>query len=315
MTTVTVCICTFRNPDGLRALLQGLESQRLDAVRDQDVTIAVVDNDAGASADPVLKSYARSGRFKLVSMNQPKRGLSSARNSALQLAFAARADLFAFLDDDEVPSNGWLQSLVDCFQEPGNTIVVGPLEPRFEIPPPRWIIAGDFFHHRCESAGGHIAGYTGNVMMRTAAIAASGVLFDETLNAIGGEDVIFFRALRARGIGITCAPGALAYELIPPGRASLRWMARRWLRAGATAALLMAGGNVGWRNRIANATRGLGRIAAGSVLVVVTAATRGRRDFAAVVHSMSTVCRGAGMLIAAFGFAYQEYGQGYRGDK
>ena len=293
--------------------MQGLDTQLLETVRDEDLTIAVVDNDAGASAAKVLKSYATSGRFKLSSLNQPKRGLSSARNSALHLAFASQADLFAFLDDDEIPSDRWLQSMVDCIKEPGNTIVVGPLEPRFEVPPPRWIVAGDFFHHRCTDSN-DIAGYTGNVMMRTAAIAASGVRFDEALNAIGGEDVVFFRALRARGFDIKCSPGALAYESIPRGRASLKWMMRRWLRAGATGTLLMGSGNVGWRNRIANAARGLGRIGAGSIMVVVTATTRGRRDFAAVARSIATVCRGVGMLIAAFGISYQEYGQGYRRD-
>ncbi|MEA3160757.1 MAG: succinoglycan biosynthesis protein ExoM [Gammaproteobacteria bacterium] len=313
LTTVAVCICTFKNPDGLRDLLQGLDTQLLETVRDEDLTVAVVDNDAGASAAKVLKSYATSGRFKLSSLNQPKRGLSSARNSALHLAFASQADLFAFLDDDEIPSDRWLQSMVDCFKEPGNAIIVGPLEPRFEVPPPRWIVAGDFFHHRCTDSN-DIAGYTGNVMMRTAAIAASGVRFDEALNAIGGEDVVFFRALRARGFDIKCSPGALAYESIPRGRASLKWMMRRWLRAGATGTLLMGSGNVGWRNRIANAARGLGRIGAGSIMVVVTATTRGRRDFAAVARSIATVCRGVGMLIAAFGISYQEYGQGYRRD-
>lgn len=314
MTTVAVCICTFKNPDGLRALLQGLDTQRLETMRDQDLTVAVVENDAAASAAQVLASYAANGRFKLCSMIQPKRGLSSARNSALQLAFASQADLFAFLDDDEVPSDRWLQSLVDCFKEPSSAIVVGPLEPRYEVPPPRWIVAGDFFHHRCTAADGEHAGYTGNVMMRTAAIGASGVRFDETLNSVGGEDVVFFRALRARGFRVKCAPHALAYESIPRGRASLKWMMRRWLRAGATTTLLIGSPNIGWRNRIANAARGLGRIGAGSLLVVVIAATRGRRDFAAVAHSISTVCRGLGMLIAAFGFSYQEYGQGYRRD-
>jgi succinoglycan biosynthesis protein ExoM len=315
LTTVAVCICTFRNPDGLRALLQGLDAQLLETVRDGDLTVAVVDNDAGASAAEVLKSYTAGGRFNLASVNQPKRGLSSARNCALQLAFASQAELFAFLDDDEVPSSRWLQSLVDCFKEPENTIVVGPLEPRFETPPPRWIIQGDFFHHRCTNANEEMTGYTGNVMMRTAAIAAAGVRFDETLNAIGGEDVVFFGALRARGFNITCTPGALAYESIPPSRASLKWMMRRWLRAGTTGTLLIGSGNIGWRSRIANAGRGLGRIAAGSVLVIVTAASRGRRDFAAVAHSISTVCRGVGMLIAACGFSYREYGPGYRRDK
>ena len=315
MTTVAVCICTFRNPEGLRALLQGLDSQQLESLRDEELTVGIIDNDADASAAEVVAGYAAAGRFKLHSVIQPKRGLSSARNSALQLAIASQAELFAFLDDDEVPSERWLQSLVDCFTDPSTNIVVGPLEPRFEVPPPRWIIAGKFFHHRCSDSDEEITGYTGNVMMRTAAIAATGVRFDETLNAIGGEDVVFFRALRARGFRIKCTPGALAFESIPRGRATLQWMMRRWLRTGATGARLMENTQIGWRNRIANAARGLGRIGAGSVLVVVTAALRGRRDFAAVARAIATVCRGVGMLIAAFGIAYQEYGQGYRRDK
>ena len=89
-------------------------------------------------------------------------------------------------------------------------------------------------------------------------------------------------------------------------------MMRRWVRAGATATLLMSSRHVGWRNRVANAARGLGRVAAGSALVVLTALTRGRRDFAAVAYSLSTVCRGVGMLMSAFGISYQEYGRGYR---
>ena len=315
MTTVTVCICTFRNPDGLRALLQGLDTQLLESIRDQDLTVAVVDNDAEGSAAQVLASYAAAGRFRLCSMIQRKRGLSSARNSALHLAFASQADLFAFLDDDEVPSERWLQSLVDSFKDPSTAIVVGPLEPRFEVPPPQWIVAGNFFRHRCSGTDEDRMGYTGNVMMRTAAIEATGVRFDETLNSIGGEDVIFFRSLRARGFQIKCSHGALAFESIPRGRATLKWMMRRWLRAGATGTLLMGSTHLGWRNRFANAARGLGRIGAGSILVVVTAAVRGRRDFPAVARAIATVCRGVGMLIAAFGVSYQEYGQGYRRDQ
>jgi len=315
LTTVTVCICTFRNPEGLRALLQGLDTQLLESMRDQDLTVAVVDNDADGSAAQVLTSYAAAGRFKLCSMIQPKRGLSSARNSALHLAFASQTDLFAFLDDDEVPSERWLQTFLGCFQEPGKTIVLGPIEPRFETPPPGWIVAGGFFAKRCNDGDEIEEGYTSNVMMRTAAIAASGVLFDEALNSIGGEDVVFFRALRARGFNIKFSAGSLVYESIPRGRASLKWMMRRWLRAGATSNLLTGDANIGWRSRITNTARGLARIGAGSVMVLVNAAIRGRRDFAAVARSLATVSRGVGIIFAAFGISYQEYGQGYRRDK
>jgi succinoglycan biosynthesis protein ExoM len=311
LTTVAICICTFKNPNGLRALLDGLDRQVLSSIRDQDLTVGVVDNDSAGSASAVLLQYAATGRFKLRSEHQPKRGLSSARNSALRMAFDSHADLFGFLDDDEIPSEHWLQAFADAFTE-NDVVLVGPLEPQFEVPPPAWIVAGDFFHHRCTNPDERVAGYTGNVMMRTSAIAGSGVQFDEKLNSIGGEDVVFFRALRAQGIYVKCTPAALAYESIPRGRISLNWMMRRWLRAGATSTLLDDGANSGWRNRVTNAARGLGRIGAGSMLVAINAITRGRRDFPAVARSISTVCRGAGMLVAAFGFSYEEYGQSYR---
>jgi len=282
---------------------------------DGDLTVVVVDNDANATAADVLDRYAANGRFKLRREQQPKRGLSSARNSALQSAFASKSDLFAFLDDDEVPCERWLQTLVDCIAEAGSVIVIGPVEPRFEVPPPAWIVAGHFFHKQCKGADEQEEGHTSNVMMRTAAIAASGVLFDETLNFIGGEDVVFFAALRVHGFDIKCIPGAVVYESIPRHRASLKWMMRRWLRSGATSTRLIGGANTGRLNRFADAARGLGRICAGSLLVMVTSATRGRRDFAAVARSIATVCRGAGMLIAAVGFSYREYGRDYRRNK
>jgi succinoglycan biosynthesis protein ExoM len=132
------------------------------------------------------------------------------------------------------------------------------------------------------------------------------------LNFIGGEDVVFFRELRGRGIQVRCAPQAVVYEFIPRGRASLKWMMRRWLRSGATSTLLTQGVNVGWRARFLNASRGLARIVAGSTLVLFKGATRGRRDFASVARSISTVCRGAGMFLAALGISYREYGASYR---
>jgi succinoglycan biosynthesis protein ExoM len=149
-------------------------------------------------------------------------------------------------------------------------------------------------------------------MMRTSIIAATGVRFDETLNLIGGEDVVFFRDLRQRGYSVACAPQAMVSETIPRSRASLTWMRRRWIRAGATSTLLLAGSRGGLKRKLTIALRGLLRISAGSVLVAWYAITRGRRDFAAVARALSTVYRGAGMLMAAFGKAYQEYGSSYR---
>jgi succinoglycan biosynthesis protein ExoM len=312
VTKIAICICTFRNPSGLRLLLEGIDKQEFDTLLDEYVTIVVVDNDADASAAIILEWYQRAGRFKLFAQNQPKRGLSSARNSALNAPCVSTSEFFAFLDDDEIPSTRWLQALVSSFLDPACSIAIGPVDPIFETQPPSWIVSGEFFHKRCKSGKELNEGYTSNVMIRTSIVQQSGVRFDESLNLTGGEDALFFRELRVRGFYVYCAPQALVSETIPKTRATLAWMLRRWLRAGATSARLRNVSNKGLRGMLANATGGILRIAAGSLSVVAVTLTRGRSDFAAVARSMSTVCRGAGMLMAAFGRRYEEYGSSYR---
>jgi succinoglycan biosynthesis protein ExoM len=312
VTKIAVCICTFRNPSGLRLLLEVIDKQEFDTLLDEYVTIVVVDNDADASAAIVLKWYQRAGRFKLCAQNQPKRGLSSARNSALNAPCVGTSEFIAFLDDDEIPSTRWLQTLINSFLDPACSIVIGPVDPIFEAQPPSWIVSGEFFHKRCKGSKELNEGYSSNVMIRRSIVEQSGVRFDESLNLVGGEDALFFRELRVRGFFVYCAPQAVVSETISKTRATLPWLLRRWFRAGATSARLRNVSNNALRGILANATGGILRIAVGSLSVVVVTLTRGRKDFAAVARSMSTVCRGAGMLMAAFGQRYEEYGSSYR---
>jgi succinoglycan biosynthesis protein ExoM len=314
VTRIAVCVCTFRNPTGLADLLDGLDRQQLQEIEDTDVSIVVVDNDPNSSAVEVLSKYASQGRFGLFVKNQPIRGLSSARNTALDAAEVRSADVFSFLDDDEVPSSKWLQCLMEVFQDSTVTIAVGPVAPRFLSQPPEWVISGKFFEKRCPASTEIHHGYTSNVMMRTDVLQQTGVRFNEALNSIGGEDVVFFSELRRRGFHVRCVPEAVVSETIPPGRATLSWMMRRWVRAGATSAILENGSSAGLGVRMVTAARGTMRILGGGVKVILNVATTGRRDFSAVARSIATFCRGVGMFMSAFGHVHQEYGSSYRSE-
>ena len=153
-------------------------------------------------------------------------------------------------------------------------------------------------------------GHTGNVMRNTR--LPNRCTLDETLNTIGGEDVVFFRALRATD---STSNVRLA-----------RWLTNRYLAAARPQVMMRrciargrhkrsaSGRRYCW---LAQSNRNAARVRPyrrGLVLVVVTAATRGRRLSSSRPLNFER-CRGVGMLIAAFGFAYQEYGQGYRRDK
>lgn len=312
MSNIAVCICTFRNPDGLRALLEGIDKQVLRTILDEDVIVVVVDNDSSKSAGTVLQDYQRDGRFQLFSINQPKRGLSCARNCVLDATCVRSSEFFAFIDDDEVPSTQWLQALADSLIDPACSIVVGPVEPVFEEQPPAWIISGGFFSKRCGVEDEFHEGYTSNVMIRTSIVAKSGIRFDESLNLVGGEDVLFFRELQLRGFSVHCSPRALVHETILARRATLAWMLRRWFRAGATSARLNNCSTTVLRGFLASVCGGLFRMIGGSGAAAAAALTHGRKDFAAVARSLSTVFRGAGMFMSAFGYAYKEYGSSYR---
>jgi succinoglycan biosynthesis protein ExoM len=309
---IAICICTFRNPEGLSELLDGINRQELKSIAEDDISIVVVDNDADASATDAVDRYLRAGRFKLFARHQPRRGLASARNAALDTTCVRTSDVFVFVDDDEIPSARWIEALLRPFETPQCSIAVGPVEPIYARQPADWIVAGDFFHGQCNGCDESHDGYTSNCMIRTTIIEQSGVRFDESLNHIGGEDVLFFSQLRRRGFNIRCVPDAVVCETIPVNKASFSWLCRRWIRSGGTSAFVQNHLKTRWHAAISNLIGGTGRVVFGGIRTLVIAITRGHKDISEVILSFATVCRGVGMLMAAFGRAYEEYGSSYR---
>jgi succinoglycan biosynthesis protein ExoM len=56
--------------------------------------------------------------------------------------------------------------------------------------------------------------------------------FPEDFGLSGGEDAFFFRKLFFAGMHMTWAQEAVVFEGVPPQRATLAWMRRRWFRHG-----------------------------------------------------------------------------------
>jgi hypothetical protein len=101
----TVVICTCDRPVGLRTTLASLQRQT-----DLDFEVLVVDN--GSSSTESAMVVEDLGIPHCEYLVEPRRGLSRARNRALD---AVRTELVAWIDDDEVADADWMRRLKEGF--------------------------------------------------------------------------------------------------------------------------------------------------------------------------------------------------------
>lgn len=304
---VAVAICTLDRPLGLTMLLEAIDRQDIGTWSADAVTVLVVDNSAAGNVRALCAARAEANRFRLVHVHEARRGLSFARNAALAASRDIGATHVAFVDDDEVPDPQWLLALHTRLVETRATAAVGPVRPVFEDHPPNWAVAGGFFAKTLEARDRYVSdAYTCNVMVEMAAVTRHRLAFEPRFNSTGGEDTLFFKALRASGGRIAWAADAVVHEYMPATRVEAAWLMKRWFRTGGTEAELGRLGNASVIGRAYNAMRGGARVVGGSgrtMLSVLTAPMRADRHLGALY----TVCRGAGLIAAALGRTYSEY--------
>jgi succinoglycan biosynthesis protein ExoM len=194
--------------------------------------VVVADNEAEPEARERVLAAAAAHGLDLQYAHAPSRNISLARNACLD---AATGDYLAFIDDDETATPGWLAELLGAARRGGWDAVLGPVKAVYGPDAPRWLVAGDFHSTAPVEVGGRILkGYAGNVLVRRAIVERLHLRFDLARGRQGGEDDDFFYRLTDAGGTIGFAPDALAYEPVPAGRASLRWLLKRSFRTGQT---------------------------------------------------------------------------------
>lgn len=230
---VTVCICTFRRPIGLAEAMTSVAEQRLPPGVQR--TLIVVDNDRQPSAQLLVDRFAADADFPVVYRHCPGENISIARNGALD---ATATRWLAFLDDDERAGPGWLAELLAA--SAGAQAVCGPCEAVYAAQTPAWLRRGDHHSNRIGRRHGVIeTGHTCNALIDAAFTRRHDLRFDVELGRSGGEDTIFFHAMRRCGATLAYAPKAIVFEDVAAGRATVGWVARRRYRAGQTYALML----------------------------------------------------------------------------
>lgn len=225
---ISVCICTYKRPELLRRLLEQLSRQYTDGLF--NVSIIVVDNDSLRSAEQTVLESAKETKLTAGYFVEPHQNIAMARNKAVA---NARGDLVAFIDDDELPPQGWLITLFGALQKYQVDGVLGPVKPHFGPDAPQWVIRGKFYDRPTYPTGFVIdwpKGRTGNVLLKRELFATAELPFRPEF--LSGEDQDFFRRMIEKGRSFVWCDEAVAYETVPPGRWKRSFMLRRALLRG-----------------------------------------------------------------------------------
>lgn len=305
---VIVAVLTYRRPQTLSALLSVLLEQRHPS--SAQVSVLVVDNDPDASAEAPVSGF-NTDRVRYV--HEPRPGIAAARNRAL--AESGESDLLIFIDDDERPVDGWLDSMLSTHAHYKGTGVVGPVVSEFELQMDAWVEAGDFFRRRRLATGVAVeVAATNNLLLDLHTVRAWGLAFNERFGLAGGSDTLFTRQLTARGGKLVWCNEAVVFDIVPAERLTRRWVLQRALRSGNSwsRVSLFLGDTCVARSwtRIVLGGEGAIRLAGGAVRYIGGLVARSLKLQAGGAR---TAARGVGMLMGAIGLVYSEYTRGFEG--
>jgi glycosyltransferase involved in cell wall biosynthesis len=228
---ISVCVCTYRRPQLLKRLLEGLGGQETRVLFTYSIVVA--DNDHLRSAELVVSSFSAALLIPIKYCVESQQNIALARNKAIE---NAEGDFVAFIDDDEFPTRRWLLTLYETCRQHGVDGVLGPVKPHFDEEPPKWIVEGKFYERPTYPTGfviDGVKGRTGNVLLKKELFQTGAHWFRPEF--LTGEDQDFFRRMIEKGHTFIWCDEAVAYEVVPPLRWKRSFMLRRALLRGAMA--------------------------------------------------------------------------------
>lgn len=300
---VSLCIITYQRPEGLRRLLNGLNQLSFTTLEPPQIQVVVVDNEAAGGAIALCNELRPDFRWPLLCYEEPRRGISFARNRAIASA-PDHSDWIAFIDDDEVPNPDWLEQLLRVQAAYHADVVHGPVLPHFQETAPNWVIQGKFFEPIRYFTGQPLkAAYTNNALVRADLLKNRPQPFEERFAMTGGEDSYFFRSLEQAGHKLVWADEAIVHEWIPPSRTTLRWLLQRGYRTCLSYSLWEREAQPSLQGRALSTFKAFGQILLGLLLLLPALLLPQQIRNRALLR----ISRGVGKLSGLLGLTYEEY--------
>ncbi len=299
---IAVVIPTYKRPDHIVRTMNSVTQQITRHVH----AVVVVENDAkGGEGVTAAASLFMVGKARGLVIVEPRQGNCNAYNAGFASALATFPNLthVAIIDDDEIATPHWLETLIAAASDAD--IVGGPQLPVFDDK----LGAARFANHpvfrpahTVNGSAGLITS-TGNCLMAVKVLHAMGPHWlDERFNFLGGGDTDFFTRCRQKGFRFHWAKDAVVTETVPARRTERSWITARSLRNGLISALIQRKLNPGIAGRSKVILKSLTLLALSPIRSIMLWKETGS-FYAGSYHMMIA----AGRLLAEFGYTIEQY--------
>jgi succinoglycan biosynthesis protein ExoM len=277
-----------------------------------ETIIVVVDNAPGGLSAAVCDSFRSALPAELVYIEEPIRGIPNSRNRAVRVGLESGADAIAFIDDDDMPQEDWLQKLLGTQAESQAGLVFGSWTLPSSLVIPECFSGLPLFRPPAER---HIGRFglpnwvgTGNVLILRDAFDSlkdDKHIFDPSLADAGGEDLDFFiRAVRS-GVRFSAAEDSIVILGFTQDDLRIRGTLRQAKRAGFVSVLIAQRHLPEEEFRQIPTRRKAGYARAWRNLILAPFCGKPRRK--AIVGALYQLSRAAGELMACRGKTMRYY--------
>ncbi len=244
---LSIIICTYNRAGLLNQTLQSLVPLENLGLSE----IIIVDNRSTDHTEAVVREFIAShvDDIDVRYIMEPVQGLSAARNTGI---LASKSQLIAFLDDDAIPCQTWITTIVDTFTQREEVMAMGgKIFPIFESKRPEWLIKPFELPYTIVDLGNRIKEYPGRLHPCGANMAMRKIVFDISLfplelgrkgeSLISGEEAWLFGELQRQGHKILYHPLMAVDHFVPASRLTEDWIMKRYYSQGISNAMKQGG--------------------------------------------------------------------------
>ena len=225
----TIALCTRNRPQMLSNCIQSI--QQLTIPANCQLHLVIVENNESPDCETLVNNLIKSTPdLSYTYILEKKLGLSTVRNTSVELAVKTNPDWICFLDDDQFVGRDWLITYHNIIQTNSADVYSGKLNyvlPN-NIQPENLPIWFKFPYTYFEFPDRTIfdSTRTGNTIVKASYFNGQPFefRFDERFRFTGGEDYELFSRINSCGGVIQYVKDAVANEIIAVDRISIKWM-------------------------------------------------------------------------------------------